>query len=194
MAVLPVYNSFHPVMKKSTEEIENIDNEVKSLVDNMFETMYHAEGIGLAANQVGVSKSVIVIDISQNEDYRNQSPIVMINPKILSSTEDEVSFLEGCLSVPGFYEKVDRPERIQIQYYDLNMKEVNTEADEYLSRVMQHEIDHLNGILFYERLTPLRRSLAKNKLKKIKKGNVSLHYDMVSSDDKLIKPNNKISV
>ncbi|MDQ1266348.1 MAG: peptide deformylase [Bacteroidota bacterium] len=151
----------------------------------MFETMYKADGIGLAANQVGISKSLIVIDTSGAEGAKySDPPIVMINPVIESFSDDEIDFPEGCLSVPKFYEKVIRPIQIQVRYYDLEMKEYVFEADEMLSRVMQHEIDHLNGVLFYEKLTPVRRALAKNKLKKIKRGDTIPFYPMIGPDGK----------
>ncbi len=183
MARMPIYNSFHPILNKKTEPIKNIDGETKQLVDDMFVTMYNSDGIGLAANQVGVSKSLVIIDVSPSLDNgTKEAPIVMINPVIQNFSEEENEFKEGCLSVPLFYEKVIRPAQINIKYYDLNGKEHNREADGILATVMQHEVDHLSGTLFYEKLTPIRRSLAKNKLKKIKKGKTIPDYPMVLPD------------
>jgi peptide deformylase len=187
MAKLPIYNCFHPVLRKKTEEVKEIDQEIKDLVDNMFESMYHADGIGLAANQVGVSKSIVIIDTNAHDEPIKEPPVVMINPIILAHSEDEVDYQEGCLSVPKFFEKVVRPVQIELKYYDLNMKEHHVEASELMSRVMQHEIDHLNGKLFFEKLTPIRRTLSKNKLKKIQRGHTLPEYDMVDKNGRLIR-------
>ena len=111
----------------------------------------------------------------------------MINPIITAISEEEIDYQEGCLSVPKYFEKVVRPVKIQVKYMDINMKEHHVEASELMSRVMQHEIDHLNGVLFYERLTPLRRTLAKNKLKKIQRNQTLPEYDMVDKNGNLIK-------
>ncbi len=187
MAQLPIYNSFHPVLKKKTEAVDEIDDEIRQLVEDMFESMYKADGIGLSANQVGISKSIIVIDTAaiKTEGYPHP-PVVMINPVIEDSSDDEVDYSEGCLSVPKFYDKVVRPVNIRVRYYDPDMKEHVKETDGMLSRVMQHEIDHLNGVLFYERLSQVRRTLAKSKLKKIQRGKVIPDYPMVLADGKRV--------
>jgi peptide deformylase len=186
MAKIPVYNCFHPVLKKKTEAVSEIDDNLKKLVDDMFETMYYADGIGLAANQVGVSKSLLIVDTSASLKER-QIPYIMINPEITAFSDDEIEMQEGCLSVPQFYDNVVRPFNIQVKYFDLNMKEYNIEADELLSRVIQHEFDHLNGILFYERLSSLRRTLAGSKLKKIQKGKIIPDYEMIGADGKMLE-------
>lgn len=186
MAKIPIYSCFHPVMKKKTEMITEIDGNLKKIVDDMFDTMYFAEGIGLAANQVGISKSLIVLDTTASMKEK-QKPYVMINPEIVDFSDEEIEMQEGCLSVPQLNENVIRPFNIQIKYYDLEMREHNIEADELLSRVIQHEYDHLNGILFYERLTALRRTLAASKLKKIQKGKIIPHYEFIGADGKLIE-------
>ena len=186
MAIIPIYNSFHPVLKKKTEAVKEIDGKLKELIDNMFITMYHADGIGLAANQVGVSQSFVIIDVSASSN-KNIAPLVMINPVIKSFSDEEVDFSEGCLSVPKFFETVVRPKNIQVRYFDMNMKEHNEEVDDILSRVMQHEIDHLNGILFYERLSPIKRTLSKSKLKKIQRGKVIPKYPMILANGKLVE-------
>ena len=178
MAFLPIYNCFHPIMKKSTEDIQEIDGDLQKLVDDMFETMYTADGIGLAANQVGVSKSLVVIDTSA-ATKKNDPKYVLINPQILETSEETNEYQEGCLSVPKFFEDVIRPKKIKVRFWDLKGKEFNIEADDTLARVMQHEIDHLNGILFYERLTPLRRTLSKSKLNRIRKRQTKPDYEMV---------------
>ncbi len=188
MAVLPIYSCFHPLLKKPTTEVKEINDEIKKLVDDMFESMYKADGIGLAANQVGISKSLIVIDINASKDKKHdEPPVTMINPVIEEFSEEEVEYQEGCLSVPKFYEDIERPKLIQIKYYDLDMNEHVREADDLLSRVMQHEVDHLRGIIFTERMSPIKRSLAKSKLKKIQKGLVIPNYPMIGKDGNLLK-------
>jgi peptide deformylase len=185
--VIPIYSCFHPVLKKKTLPVNEINDDIKKLVDNMFETMYKADGIGLAANQVGVARSLIIIDINASkEKLKNEPPITMINPVIEQFSDVEVEYEEGCLSVPKFYEKVIRPEIIQVRYFDLDMKEHKVEASNLLARVMQHEIDHLNGIIFTERLSPINRTLAKSKLRKIQKGQTVPDYPFIDSDGKLL--------
>ena len=185
--VIPIYSCFHPVLRKKTSEVTEVNDDLKKLVENMFETMYKADGIGLAANQVGQDKSLIVIDINASkEKHKNEPPITMINPVIELYSENDVEYEEGCLSIPKFYEKVMRPEIIQIKYFDLDMKEHKVETNNLLSRVMQHEVDHLNGIIFTERLSALNRTLAKSKLKKIQKGQVVPDYPYIDSNGKLL--------
>ncbi len=188
MARLPVYNCFHPIMKKETELVEDTSDELKKLIKDMFETMYLDDGIGLAANQVGVGKSILVIDISASKEAKiKEPPLVMINPKITAFSEEENEFLEGCLSVPTIFENVTRPKEIEVVYYDADMKEIKRELGDVLARVAQHEIDHLNGKLFFELLSPLRRSLISNKLKKLKKGKIKPDYPMVLPNGELME-------
>ena len=180
MAQLPIYNCFHPLMKKKTDDVTEIDASIKKLVGDMFETMYKADGIGLAANQVGISKSLLIVDTSSSSDEKfRHPPLVMINPEIEDESDDEVEMNEGCLSIPKFNDKVWRPETIQVKYYDLDGNSQSLEASDLLSRVIQHEVDHLDGILFYERLSAIRKTLAKSKLKKIEKGLVIPDYPMI---------------
>ena len=179
MALLPIYSCFHPILKKKTEKVDIIDENIKILIKDMFDTMYHADGIGLAANQVGVQKSIITIDVAAANSNKNLLPLVLINPEISELSEEEVEYSEGCLSVPTLHEIVIRPKIIQISYYDQQMREHKIEADELLARVIQHETDHLNGVLFYEKLTPLRRALARTKLKKIQRGQIVPDYEMI---------------
>ncbi|MCX6153576.1 MAG: peptide deformylase [Candidatus Kapabacteria bacterium] len=183
--ILPIYNCFHPVLKKSTEPITEINDELITLIDNMFDTLQRTDsGVGLAANQVGVSKSIIVIDLKKDDDNPNFVPIALINPVIEFFSDDQNEYNEGCLSVPEIYEKVYRPKGIQLSYFDRNMKEHKIEDDDFLSRVIQHEIDHLHGILFFERVSAIRRTLLKNKLRGIKKGDYEAEYDMILPDGK----------
>lgn len=178
--ILPVYTYNQPVLKQKTTPITEFTPELQALIDNMFETMYHAEGIGLAANQVGKGLALTVIDISDSDDAEHSapSPIVVINPVIEAFSDEEEEFEEGCLSLPSFRDIVIRPNAIQVRYMDQNMHEVVREVDGLLARVMQHEIDHLNGIYFFERLSPIRRTLSKSKLNRIAKGEIEAHYDL----------------
>jgi peptide deformylase len=187
MSVLPIYNCYNPVLKKKTEKINEIDESIKKLVKDMFESMYGANGLGLAGNQVGEGKSIVTIDLSKENDYKNPPPpLAMINPEIITFSDEEVEYQEGCLSIPKFYETVTRPAGVEVVYLDLDGKEIKLEAEGLLARVIQHEVDHLNGILFFERLHPLRRALSKNKLKRIQKGLVIPNYPMIDKDGKFV--------
>ena len=187
MSILPIYNCYHPVLKKATEDINDFNDDLIKFINDLLETMYNADGVGLAANQVGDSRSIFVVDEFAGSDNPNDyKPIVMINPKIISFSSEQNTYLEGCLSIPKFFEDVVRPESIVIEYSDQNMKSHRLEANEFLARVIQHEFDHLKGILFIERLSGIKKSLSKSKLKKIKQGIVNAHYNMINPDDSLI--------
>lgn len=177
--ILPVYTYNHPVLKQRTIEIPDLSDELNALIDDMFATMYNANGIGLAANQVGKGLSLTVIDISDvEEDEDAEGPLVLINPVIEAFSDNEEEFEEGCLSLPDFRDVVIRPSEIQVRFLDRHMKEQRMEVGGLLSRVMQHEIDHLNGIYFYERLSPIRRTLAQGKLKRIARGDIEPEYEV----------------
>ena len=180
--ILPIYTYNHPVLKQKAATIDTIDDHVKTLINDMFETMYRANGIGLAANQVGKGLSLTVIDASDSEDTDSSAKLVMINPIIEAYSEEEEEFEEGCLSLPSLNDTVIRPSAIQVRFYDENMIEHVREVDGLLARVMQHEIDHLNGIYFFERLSPIRRTLANSKLKKISRGLVETDYPLFTSE------------
>jgi len=185
--VLPIYNAFHPILKKRTSEIKNIDVALIQLINDMYETMDFAEGIGLAANQVGHSISLFTVNDIYDDDNRLIHPKkAYINPVIVSLSDETDDFNEGCLSVPELREIVTRPKEIQLKYIDINGNEKSEYFDGLLARVLQHEIDHLNGILFFERISPIRRALIQNKLKKIKKGLITPNYPMILPTGKLI--------
>lgn len=187
MAVKPVYNCFHPVLNKPTNKIENINGQTFQHIQDLFDTLKSiSNGVGLASNQIGAELSALVIDLSQVEKYSNLKPFEMINPEIIEFSDDEESLEEGCLSIPDFYEDVVRPKSIIVNYYDINQKLHHEEVSGFLARVMQHEIDHLKGILFYQRLSPLKKSLSKNKLNKIKKGIILPDYPFVTAEGELI--------
>ncbi|MFA5511614.1 MAG: peptide deformylase [Candidatus Kapaibacterium sp.] len=183
MAVIPIYNCFHPVLKQKTKTIENIDDNINTLVQNMFDTLYNiSNGVGLAGNQVGEDKSLFIIDLSIGSDSPKKEPFTFINPEIVSFSDEEEEESEGCLSIPDYFEKVKRSKSIQVKYYDLKEKEHIQEMDGFLARVFQHEYDHLNGILIFERVSQIRRTLAKSKLNRLKRGKVVPNYPMVQPD------------
>ena len=186
--IIPIYNCFHPVLKEKTKPITHITDEIKSLINDMFDTMHNTgNGVGLAANQVGHSISLFVVDVSELLEYENMNKLIFINPEIISYSEETDLYNEGCLSVPTFYEDIERPFSVVVKYFDIEMKEVTQEFTGFLARVVQHEYDHLQGILFFEKLSMLKRTLSKNKLKKIKESNYDVDYDMMSFDGAIIK-------
>lgn len=165
MAVLQICTYPEKVLTQPAEPITDIDEEVIKLADHMAETMYNAPGIGLAATQVGVAKRLLVADIAPREP--ESELVVLANPEIVAA-EGEVIIEEGCLSVPEYQAEVKRHEKITVRGLDLNGEEVEIEAEGLLAVVLQHEIDHLNGILFIDRLSKLKRDLVKRRLRKKK--------------------------
>jgi peptide deformylase len=142
-------------LRLKSEPVKQIDAGIRKLVDDMFETMYKAPGIGLAAIQVGVAKRVITMDLSKKEnDHR---PQVFINPEILWQSEERAKFEEGCLSIPDYYEEVERPAEVRVKYLDLAGKKREIDAKGLLATCLQHEIDHINGVLFIDHLSKLKR-------------------------------------
>jgi peptide deformylase len=177
--ILPIYTYGNAVLRKLAEPIAADYPDLKTLVNNMFETMYKAEGVGLAAPQIGLSIRLLVIDLVpfiEEDPELGVFKITMINPMILEKSEEVVSNEEGCLSLPGIHENVSRPEKIKIQYYDIDFKEHIEEFDGYRARVIQHEYDHLEGNLFTDRVSPIRRQLLKSRLTNIIKGKTSCDY------------------
>lgn len=174
--ILPVYLYNHPVLKKKSIQIEDMTDDTRLFIQNMFDTMRNANGIGLAANQVGDTRAITVIDISDIDEDEVTKPMVVINPIITASSDETIDQEEGCLSLPDYRDQVTRPVSIELTYCDEFMREKKIEATGLLARVLQHEIDHLNGIYFFERVSPFRRTLAKNKLKKIERGNIEPDY------------------
>jgi peptide deformylase len=150
-----------------SEPVKTIDGAVRRLVDDMFETMYKAPGIGLAAIQVGVPRRIITMDLSKEEDP--QEPRVFINPDLLWSSEETATYEEGCLSIPEYYEEVTRPAEVRVQYLDLDGKEQVLEANGLLATCLQHEIDHLNGVLFIDYISKLKRDRVTKKYAKAAK-------------------------
>ena len=167
MTIRPILTAPDPRLKAFSTDVEVVDGEIRKLVDDMAESMYAAEGIGLAAVQIGVAKRVIVIDLDQKEGKKN--PRAFINPKILWASDEKAVFEEGCLSVPEIWDDVERPARIKAEYLDRDGNKQLLEADGILATCLQHEMDHLNGILFIDHLSRLKRSMALKKLTKAKK-------------------------
>lgn len=184
--IYPIYNCFNSILRQKTQDVDDITQEFVDFANNMIETMYNADGIGLAANQVGDSRSIIIVDNTKDEKSKLK-PIVMINPKITAFSEVVSDYKEGCLSIPQFYEMVTRPSEIDLEYLDINGKSNKISTGGLLARIIQHEVDHLNAILFFDRITPLKRALAKGKLRKIEQNKVIPHYDMMSATNRIIK-------
>jgi len=163
MAVLEILTIGHPILSKKAARVDKIDPELVRLAKDMVETMHRAPGIGLAAPQVNVSKRVITVDLSVGEN--KDDLIVLVNPDLVRQ-EGEVVCEEGCLSVPDIREKVARPYRVLVKGLNLEGKDVEIEGEDMMARVLCHEIDHLDGKLFTDRLSPLKKSLLRKKLKK----------------------------
>jgi peptide deformylase len=167
MAARPILTAPDPRLKAVSTNVKKVDGEVRKLVADMTESMYAAEGIGLAAVQIGVAKRVIVIDLDQKDGTKN--PRAFINPKILWASDEMATFEEGCLSVPEIWDDVERPARIKAEYLDIDGKTQTLEADGLLATCLQHEMDHLEGVLFIDHLSRLKRAMVLKKLTKAKK-------------------------
>lgn len=164
MAILEIKRFPEKVLKEKSVPVVDIDRDVQQLIDDMIETMYAAPGVGLAAPQVGVSRRIIVIDVSVKEGEKVPL-IVLINPEIIM-TEGEIESEEGCLSLPGYITTVKRAERVIVSGLDRKGKEVRIEGEGLLSRALQHEIDHLNGVLLIDRISSIKREFFKKRYKK----------------------------
>lgn len=180
MAILPIYPYDAQILREETREIDTPSAELTQLIVDMFATMHHANGVGLAANQVGEGKSLFVVDLSPMEGYEDQKPLVMINPEITDLWGDDIAYEEGCLSVPNVREEVLRPEKLHIRYRDANFEPQELEADAFLARVIQHEFDHLQGIFFTDYLRGFRKRLVMPVLKKIRRGEGEADYAMAN--------------
>ena len=155
-----------PILRKKCEPLENVDDNVRKLMNDMLETMYKAPGIGLAAIQVGILKRIVVIDISKKE---KKTPLFLVNPEIIYKSKNTSVYEEGCLSLPGQFAEIERPAECHIKYIDYNGKEKKLETNGLLATCIQHEIDHLNGILFIDYLSKLKKDMIIKKLVKHKK-------------------------
>lgn len=167
MAVLPILVAPHPVLKQKAKPVAAVDAGVATFMDDMVETMYAANGIGLAAPQVGVLERIIVVDVHEKDEPRN--PIRLANPEIIWSSEDKGPCEEGCLSVPEQYADVIRPVAVRVRYLDETNTRRELDADGMLATCLQHEIDHLNGVLFVDHLSLLKRNMILRKVQKQQK-------------------------
>lgn len=166
MAIRPIVLLGDPVLRTPAAPVEAFDSELRSLVSDMFETMYHAEGVGLAAPQIGLSHRILVID-TRNDDDPDRGRVALINPEIVAVSRETDKASEGCLSIPGLEEFVERPAVVEVRGLDPEGREVSIEADDLLSRALQHEIDHLDGVLFIDRVSPLKRRILLKKWRKL---------------------------
>ncbi len=167
MSIRPILTAPDPRLKAVSKAVEKVDAETRRLIDDMIESMYAADGIGLAAVQIGVPKRIIVMDLDQKDGKKN--PRVFINPKILWASDELATFEEGCLSVPDIWEDVERPAKIKAEHLDRDGKKVMLEAEGLLATCLQHEMDHLEGVLFIDHISRLKRSMALRKLQKAKR-------------------------
>jgi len=177
--ILPIYLYGQPVLRKEAEAVPQDYPELKELVNNMFETMYHADGVGLAGPQVGLSLTLLVLDADVlKDDYPECKGFkrAMINPELLETSEETVSLEEGCLSLPGIHEKVARPAKIRVRYKDENWIEHEESVEGFAARVVQHEYEHLTGHVFIDDVSAIRRQLNKGELNSIIKGTAKCSY------------------
>ncbi|MGH1406410.1 MAG: peptide deformylase [Rhodomicrobiaceae bacterium] len=168
MALKEIITIPDPVLRENCSPIEDITPELKTLMQDMLETMYDAPGVGLAAPQINIPIRLIVMDAAQKEDDEKE-PIIMINPKILSSSDEFSLYEEGCLSIPEYFAEIERPAIVKVGYRDEEGKEQERECEGLLATVVQHEIDHLDGVLFIDYLSKLRRDRVIKKFAKAKK-------------------------
>ena len=167
MALRQILTEPNEILRQKSLPVEKVDKDLQNLMDDMLETMYAAPGIGLAAIQIGIPKRVIVMDIGQKEGVKK--PMFFVNPEILSKSDNNATYEEGCLSVPGQFAEIDRPEKCLIRYLDYRGQKVETEAQGMFATCIQHEIDHLEGILFIDYLSRLKKTMIIKKLSKQKK-------------------------
>ncbi len=167
MALLPIIVAPDPRLKVVCEPVDDINDDIRKLVTDMLETMYDAPGLGLAAPQVGVKKRLLVVDVAKDDDAPDPHP--MINPELTWASKELFEYEEGCLSLPKYYANVSRPDKVHVSYLDENGDSRELKAEGLLAVVVQHEMDHLEGILFVDHLSMLKRNVILRKLKKMKK-------------------------
>lgn len=178
--ILPIYLYGSDVLRNENKEADLQDKEgILKLIEDMKETLQVADGCGLAAPQVGVNLRIVIVDgreLTETYDYLKDFFRVMINPVVLEESEETCEFSEGCLSVPGIYAEVRRPSRMKVEYYNENFEKVVEEFDRFGCRMVQHELSHLEGNLFVDNISPIRRKMIMRKLQAISKGNVQTRY------------------
>lgn len=182
MSILPVVTYNDPILREKAAPVEAMDNRVRTLIDDMIETMYHSQGVGLAAPQIGESLQIFVTNsdpmTEDLDDEQDVGEFVFINPEILSLGGDDIRVEEGCLSLPTLRDDVTRPDEVHIRYLDRDMNPRELKASGWFSRVIQHEYDHLQGVLFIDHLSMFKRRLHRSLLRKIDAGNVKMDYPL----------------
>lgn len=191
--ILPIYVYGHDALRQETDPVQDNTEDLQSLIDDMIETMRNAAGIGLAAPQVGRSERLFVIDLTPMADEMAEAgeplppqPMVFINPEIVEESDETVDLEEGCLSIPEVREAVTRPERVRLCYRDRNFEKQEIEAGHMLARVLQHERDHLDGILFTDYLSSFRKRLLRRSLRKMVDGDVEADYPLITKDNEQV--------
>ncbi|MEQ8806290.1 MAG: peptide deformylase [Rhodospirillales bacterium] len=167
MSVLEIIVAPDPRLKRRAEPVAKVDDAVRKIMDDMLDTMYAANGIGLAGPQVGILKRIIVVDVARDGDGRQ--PMQMANPEVIWESDDERHYEEGCLSLPDHFAEVVRPEAVKVRYLDRDNEIRTIDADDILATCIQHEIDHLDGVLFVDHISSLKRNMIIKKLQKLKK-------------------------
>ncbi len=154
-------------LRLKSEPVKAVDKSLRALIDDMFETMYAAPGIGLAAIQIGVALRVVTMDLAKKDEPK--APLVFINPEVIWASDEKATYEEGCLSIPEYYEEVERPKSVKVKFLDESLKPQEIEAEGLLSTCLQHEIDHTNGVLFIDHISKLKRDMVMKKFKKVAK-------------------------
>ncbi len=172
MTIKPLIILPDPLLRQVSKPIERVDADFQRLADDMLETMYDAPGIGLAAIQIGVPRRMLVIDVSREGEEKQ--PLVFVNPDVVASSDERSVYEEGCLSIPDYYAEVERPATVTVKYLDRDGKEQMVEADGLLATCLQHEIDHLNGVLFIDHISRLKRDMVVKKFTKAAKSTKAL--------------------
>ena len=167
MTIRKILTEPDPFLRQKSNKVDQVNDEIRTLMDDMLETMYNAPGIGLAAIQVGVPKRVIVMDLSREDEKKN--PLYFVNPEIITNSNNDAAYEEGCLSVPGQFAEISRPDKCKVKYLDYNGNEKIVDTQGLLATCIQHEMDHLEGILFIDYLSKLKKSMIVKKLSKQKK-------------------------
>ncbi len=183
MALLPITLIGDKILRKKAAKVKEVDFKTIELIKNMLDTMRNANGIGLAANQVGADKSIFVVDLSCLEEHKDSKPFVFINPTITNRSEETVFVEEGCLSIPDIRGEVERPKSVTINYQDTDLVERSLDADEFLARVIQHEYDHLQGVLFTDLISDDLKKKVKKDIIRIKKRKWEFQYPVTEDID-----------
>jgi peptide deformylase len=182
MAILPIITYNDPILRKETAPVSENNDPLQKLIDDMFETMYNSDGVGLAAPQIGKAIQLFVMDADimteELDDEEDLGPLVIINPEIISKTGEKIKKEEGCLSIPEVRDEVARPETVTIRFKNRDFKTRQFTVSGWVSRVIQHEYDHLHGVLFLDHLSAFRRRLHRSSLKKIQNGKLETKYPL----------------